>query len=76
MSVNGSGKDRRTNKPLNDSTTWSVKDASGQVLEAEVSSRVSKKREVKTLSGLNASEAFAAVRNFRTQGIFAAAVRT
>lgn len=74
MSVNGTGKDRN-GKPLSDSTSWSVKDASGKVLEAEVSSR-SKKREVKSLSGLNASEAFAAVRNFRTQGIFAAAVRT
>lgn len=74
MSVNGTGKDRN-GKPQTDSTTWSVKDASGAVLEAEVTSR-SKKREVKSLSGLNASEAFAAVRNFRTQGIFAAAVRT
>lgn len=75
MSVNGSGKDRRTNKPIADSTSWSVKDASGKVLEAEVSSR-SKKREVKSLSGLNAAEAFAAVRNFHRQGIFAAAVRS
>lgn len=74
MSVNGTGKDRN-GKPLSDSTDWSVKDASGAVLSAEVSSR-SKKREFKSLSGLNASEAFAAVRGFRTQGIFAAAVRS
>ena len=75
MSVNGSGKDRRTNKPLPDSTNWSVKDSSGKVLEAEVSGR-GKKREFKTLSGLSAEEAFAAVRNFRRQEIFAAAVRS
>ena len=75
MSVNGTGRDRRTSKPLTDSTTWSVKNASGAVLEAEVTSR-SKKREVKTLSGLSAAEAFAAVRNFRRQEIFAAAVRS
>ena len=74
MSVNGTGKDRN-GKALQDSTTWSVKNESGAVLEAEVSSR-SKKREVKTLSGLNAAEAFAAVRNFRREGIFAAAVRS
>lgn len=73
--MNGSGQDRRTNKPVSDSTSWSVKDATGKVLEAEVSSRGSK-REFKTLAGMNASEAFAAVRNFRAQGIFAAAVRS
>ena len=33
MSVNGTGKDRRTSKPLNDSTSWSVKDATGSVIE-------------------------------------------
>lgn len=75
MSVNGTGKDRN-GKPLTDSTSWSVKDASGKVLEAEVSNRTTKKREVKTLSGLNATEAFAAVRGFRTKGVFAAAVRS
>lgn len=75
MSVNGTGKDRRTSKPLNDSTSWSVKDATGSVIETEIASR-SKKVETKPLSGLNAAEAFAAVRGLRTQGIFAAAVRS
>lgn len=75
MSVNGSGKDRRTNKPLPDSTNWSVKDATGSVLEAEVSTR-SRKKEYKLLAGLSAEEAFAAVRHFRSQGIFSAAVRS
>lgn len=74
MSVNGSGKDRN-GKTLNDSTSWSVKDATGSVIETEVASR-SKKIETKLLTGLNAAEAFAAVRGLRTQGIFAAAVRS
>ncbi|URP22091.1 hypothetical protein SEA_BIG4_333 [Microbacterium phage Big4] len=72
MSVNGSGKDRRTNKPAQDSTSWSVKDATGTVLEAQNK----KTRKMETLSGLRADEAFAAVRNFRRQGIFAGAVRS
>ena len=76
MSVNRTGKDRKNNKTLNDSTTWSVKDASGTILEAEVTSRTSKKKEVKTLTGLSAAEAFAAVRGLRVKEIFAAAVRS
>jgi hypothetical protein len=72
MSVNGSGKDRRTSKPLSDSTSWSVKAPDGTVLT--VYDRKEKKD--KDLTGLNAADAFAAVRNFRFQGITAAAVRT
>lgn len=72
MSVNGSGKDRRTNKPLPDSTSWSVKSPDGTVLT--VYDR--KERKDKDLAGLNATDAFAAVRNFRTKGIVAAAVRS
>lgn len=70
--MNGSGKDRRTQKPTQDSTSWSVKDSTGKVMEAQNS----KTRKFETLSGLRADEAFAAVRNFRRQGIFAGAVRT
>lgn len=72
MSVNGSGKDRRTQKPAPDSTSWSVKDSTGKVMEAENK----KTRKVETLSGIRADEAFAAVRNFRRQGLFGGAVRT
>lgn len=72
MSVNGTGKDRRTSKPLNDSTSWSVKAPDGTVLE----SRLGKERSPKPLTGLNAADAFAAVRSLRTQGIFSAAVRS
>ncbi len=72
MSVDGSGTDRRTEKPAQDSTQWSVKDATGKVLEAQNK----KTRKFETLSGLRADEAFAAVRNFRRQGIFEGAVRS
>ena len=59
MSVNGSGTDKRTNKPAQDSTSWSVKDATGKVLEAQNK----KTRKWESLSGLRADEALAAVRN-------------
>ncbi len=72
MAVNGTGKDRRTNKALPDSTSWSVKAPDGTVLS--VYDRKEKKE--KDLAGLNAADAFAAVRNFRFQGITAAAVRS
>lgn len=72
MSVNGTGTDRKNNKPAQDPTSWSVKDATGKVLEAQNK----KTRKFETLSGLRADEAFAAVRNFRRQGIFAGAVRS
>ena len=74
MSVNGTGTDRKNNKPAQDSTSWSVKDSTGKVMEGRGGKSKSSKKE--TLSGLRADEAFAAVRNFRRQGIFAGAVRS
>lgn len=71
MSVNGSGTDKRTNKPAQDSTSWSVKDATGKPLEDQ-----RRNGKPQPLTGLRADEAFAAVRNFRRQGIFAGAVRS
>lgn len=70
--MNGSGKDRRTNKPLSDSTSWSVKDSTGKVILYTDGRRGG----VQALSGLRADEAFAAVRNLRRQGIFGGAVRS
>lgn len=67
MSVNGSGLDRKTNKPLNDQTTWTVKTPAGEVLKD------SKKKD---LTGVNAQTAFDAVRVFGRKGVFAVAVRT
>lgn len=72
MSVNGSGTDRRTQKPAPDSTSWSVKDTTGKVIVVQNK----KTRKDEPLSGLRADEAFAAVRNLRRQGLFGGAVRT
>lgn len=72
MSVNGTGKDRKTGKDLTDPTTWTVKFAGGEV--ATIFDKKEKKE--KTLSGVSAETAFAAVRNFRLKDIFAAAVRS
>ena len=72
--MNGSGTDRKNQKPIQDSTSWSVKDSTGKVMEGQGGKSKSSKKE--TLSGLRADEAFAAVRNFRRQGIFAGAVRS
>ncbi|QIG57746.1 hypothetical protein SEA_PAULODIABOLI_363 [Microbacterium phage PauloDiaboli] len=72
MSVNGSGLDSR-GKPLPDSTTWSVKGTAGVLMSEE---KRGKSNKPQPLTGLRADEAFAAVRNFRRQGIFAAAVRS
>lgn len=66
MSVNGSGLDRKTKKPLNDQTSWTVKTPAGEVLLD------GKKKE---LTGVNASVAFDAVRVFARRGIHAVAVR-
>ena len=74
MSVNGTAKDRRTGKPLNDSTSWSVKSPDGTIL-SEPHPR-GKKGEDKPLTNLNAADAFSAVRALRIQGITAAAIRS
>lgn len=71
MSVNGSGLDSR-GKP-SDSTSWSVKGTQGVLLSEE---KRGKSNKPQPLTGLRADEAFAAVRNFRRQEIFASAVRT
>lgn len=57
MSVNGSGKDRRTNKPLSDSTNWTVRRPGGSALTDE-------KGKVITLGG---AEAFGLARKHQRQ---------
>jgi hypothetical protein len=67
MSVNGSGIDRKTNKPANDGTNWTVKTPDGTVLLDQ---------KQKPLTGLNATDAFNYVRSFRQRrGVWAVAVR-
>lgn len=68
MSVNGSGINRQTNKPLSDSTTWTVKEPHGPVLSGG--------KDRKPLVGLTAADAFAAVASFRRRGIWAVPVRS
>lgn len=74
MSVNGSGLDRRTNKPLNDQTHWVVREPHSS---KPVTYRNSKK-EWKEAKGLSATEAFALVRtlNRREGEPFVVAVRS
>ena len=67
MSVNGLTTDRKTNKPKPDPTSWTVKGLNGVILTDAKG---------KDLAGLNAADAFAAVRANRRMGIFAAAIRT
>ena len=72
MSVNGTGIDPRTNKPLSDSTSWTVKLASGEIPLY----RPKPNEKQVPASGLGAVPAFAVVRKLRKEGIFAAAVRS
>jgi hypothetical protein len=69
MSVNGSGLDRRTKKPLNDTTNWTVKTPDGVV------QTVKKDGKVKELTGLNASDAANFVASLRRKGTWVVAVR-
>lgn len=62
MSVNGSGKDRSTNKPKPDSTTWKLVDPSNPE-----SYKVSK--------GVSAAEAFEGARRARATGGYLVPVR-
>lgn len=57
MSVNGTGRDRRTSKPLPDSTNWTVKRPGGAALTDDKG---------KTLT-LNAAEAFGMARSHRSR---------
>jgi len=70
MSVNGTGLDRKTKKPLNDQTSWTVKSPDGTVLS------VREKGKDKELSGLNASDAFNYTAILRRRGTWAVAVRS
>jgi hypothetical protein len=70
MSVNGTGLDRKTKKPLNDQTSWTVKSTDGTVLS------VREKGKERQLSGLNASDAFNYAASARRKGIWAVPVRT
>ena len=67
MSVNGTGLDRKTKKPLNDTTNWTVKTPDGVILQDA---------KHKPLTGLNASDATTAMLSFRRRGTWAVAVRT
>lgn len=67
MSVNGSGLDRKTKKPLNDQTNWTVKTPDGVV---------QKDSKNKELSGLNAVDASNHVASLRRKGTWVVAVRT
>ncbi len=67
MSVNGSGIDRKSSKPISDSSSWTVRLPHGPIL---------KDSKHKDLKGLNASDAFAVVRSFRKKGTWAVAVRS
>ena len=67
MSVNGIKTDKKTGKPASDPTSWTVKGLNG-VIHTDSKG--------KPLAGLNAADAFAAVRANRRVGIFAAAIRT
>lgn len=67
MSVNGTGKDRRTGKPLPDSTTWTVKTPAGEVLTDPKN---------KPLTSVTAEVAFNAVQSYLRRGIFSVAVRS
>ena len=67
MSVNGTGLDRKSKKPLNDTTTWTVKTPNG-VVQTD-----SKGKE---LTGLNASDATTAVMSIRRKGLWVVAVRS
>lgn len=67
MSVNGTGNDRRNNKPLTDSTSWTVKSPGGVVAIG---------KDDKPITGVSAAVAFAAVRSFRLRGETYGAVRS
>ncbi len=72
MSVNGTGLDRRTNKPANDTTTWTVREPHDP---SPVTYRSGK--ETKEAKGMKAADAFALVRQFRALGrVHVVAVRT
>lgn len=66
MSVNGTGLDRKSKKPLNDTTNWTVKTPDGTVLLDQKG---------KPQTGLNASDATTAVLVHRRKGVWAVAVR-
>jgi len=66
MSVNGTGLDRKTKKPLNDQTSWTVKTPNGVILTDQKG---------KELTGLNASDASTAVMTYRRKRVWAVAVR-
>lgn len=69
MSVNGTGLDRRTNKPLPDSTSWSLRVPGSKepVLDSKH----------KPFEGMSAADAFAAARQLRrSRDLYVVPVRT
>ena len=76
MSVNGTATDRRTGKPLTDSTTWTVKHADGTVPTYRTKATKEKPSRTVPATGIDAATAFAVVRKLRVEGIYAAAVRS
>jgi hypothetical protein len=76
MSVNGTGVDPRTNKPLPDSTSWTVKRADGTIPTYRTKATKEKPSKIADAKGIDAVTAFAVVRKLRKEGDFAAAVRS
>lgn len=76
MSVNGTGLDPRTNKPLSDSTSWTVKHSDGSIPTYRTKATKEKPSKIVPASGIDAATAFAVVRKLRKEGTFAAAVRS
>lgn len=78
MSVNGTGLDRRTQKPLSDSTNWKVVvPGTGEVITYRTKATKEKPSKVVPAVGIDAATAFGAARqHLRSRGVFVTPVRT
>lgn len=77
MSVNGTGLDRRTQKPASDSTTWKVViPGTGEVITYRTKATKEKPSRTVPAVGIDGATAFGVARQARRQGLWVTPVRT